>query len=101
MHRQTTRKQTIYRVSFFAVFAAVTAAFVIACGGGGEPTNQAAVQPRVESGDGAAAKDTSGRGGTLRIAMSAGNIPIPDQFVTEGGEGVRFVRVNIYDCLLN
>jgi peptide/nickel transport system substrate-binding protein len=33
--------------------------------------------------------------------MSAGNIPIPDQFVNEGGEGVRFVRVNIYDCLLN
>ena len=49
----------------------------------------------------AAEKDTSGHGGTLRIAMSAGNIPIPDQFVTEGGEGVRFVRVNVYDCLLN
>jgi hypothetical protein len=32
------------------------------------------VQPRTESGDVAAEKDTSGRGGTLRIAMSAGNI---------------------------
>ena len=63
--------------------------------------NQASAQPRAESGDVAAEKDTSGRGGTLRIAMSAGNIPIPDQFVTEGGEGVRFVRVNVYDCLLN
>src|ERR1043166_10130774 len=98
MHRQTTRKRTMYRLSILAVLAAVTAAFVIACSGGGEPTNQASVQPRAESGDVAAEKDTSGHGGTLRIAMSAGNIPIPDQFVTEGGEGVRFVRVNVYDC---
>ncbi|MEX2031512.1 MAG: ABC transporter substrate-binding protein, partial [Dehalococcoidia bacterium] len=44
--------------------------------------------------------DTSGSGGTLRIAMSAGNIPIPEQFQTEGGEGRRFVGVNLYDGLL-
>src|SRR3954471_14344955 len=50
-----------------------------------------------ESGDSAIANDTSGSGGTLRIAMTAGNIPIPDEFVTEGGEGVRFVGKNIYD----
>ncbi len=101
MHRKTAPKRTTHCLSLLLVLAAVIAAFVIACGGGGEPTNQASVQPRAESGDVAAEKDTSGRGGTLRIAMSAGNIPIPDQFVNEGGEGVRFVRVNIYDCLLN
>ena len=100
MHRQTAPKRTTHCLSLLLVLAAVIAAFVSACGGGGEPTNQASVQPRAESGDVAAEKDTSGRGGTLRIAMSAGNIPIPDQFVNEGGEGVRFVRVNIYDCLV-
>src|SRR5262245_30235475 len=57
-------------------------------------------QPRQESGDASAATDTSGTGGTLRIAMSAGNVPIPDQFLTEGGEGGRFVGKNIYDTLL-
>jgi len=50
---------------------------------------------------GEASADTGGSGGTLRIAMSAGNVPIPDQFTTEGGEGVRFVGVNVYDSLLN
>jgi peptide/nickel transport system substrate-binding protein len=101
MHRQTALQWTTYRLSILVVFAVVIAACVTACRGGDEPTNQASVQPRAESRDMAAEKDTSGRGGTLRIAMSAGNIPIPDQFVTEGGEGVRFVRVNLYDCLLN
>jgi peptide/nickel transport system substrate-binding protein len=101
MHRQTARQQTMYRLCLLVVLVVVSAACVSACRGGDEPTQQAAVQPRAESGDVAAEKDTSGRGGTLRIAMSAGNIPIPDQFVTEGGEGVRFVRVNLYDCLLN
>jgi hypothetical protein len=58
MHR-TTRKQTTYRLSILAVLAVVMAAFVSACSGGGEPTNQASVQPRAESGDVAAEKDTS------------------------------------------
>ena len=101
MHRKTAPQRTTHYLSLLLVLAAAIAAFVSACGGGGESTNQASVQPRTESGDVAAEKDTSGRGGTLRIAMSAGNVPIPDQFVNEGGEGVRFVRVNIYDCLLN
>ena len=101
MHRQTPLQWTTYRLCIRLVLAVVIAACIIACRGGDEPTNQASVQPRAESGDVAAEKDTSGRGGTLRIAMSAGNIPIPDQFVNEGGEGIRFVRVNIYDCLLH
>lgn len=32
--------------------------------------------------------------------MTAGNMPIPDQFVTERGEGRRFVGQNIYDQLV-
>ena len=27
-------------------------------------------------------------------------MPIPDQFITEGGEGKRFVGVNVYDTLV-
>jgi peptide/nickel transport system substrate-binding protein len=76
-----------------------------ACGGsssdsgsGGSPS--ASNVPPAEQGDQAAANDTSGSGGTLRIAMTAGNVPIPDQFVTEGGEGARFVGKNIYDQLI-
>src|SRR5262249_42886648 len=101
MHRQTAREWTMYRLTTLVGLGVISAACVSACRSSDEQTNQASVQPRAESGDVAAEKDTSGRGGTLRIAMSAGNIPIPDQFVTEGGEGVRFVRVNLYDCLLN
>ncbi|MEI7926863.1 MAG: ABC transporter substrate-binding protein, partial [Chloroflexota bacterium] len=56
--------------------------------------------PQAESGDTSAATDKSGKGGTLRIAMSAGNVPIPDQFLTEGGEGKRFVGSNVYDTIL-
>ena len=101
MYHQTARQRTTYRLSILLVLVVVITACVTACRGRDEPTNQTSAQPRAESGDVAAEQDTSGRGGTLRIAMSAGNIPIPDQFVTEGGEGVRFVRVNVYDCLLN
>ena len=102
MHRQTAQQRTTHHLSLLVVLTVVIVACASACsGGGGESTNKASTQPRAESSDVAAEKDTSGSGGTLRIAMSAGNIPIPDQFVTEGGEGVRFVRVNLYDCLLN
>ena len=66
-------------------------------GAGGSAADSGAT----EAGDAAAAADSSGSGGTLTIAMSAGNIPIPEQFQTEGGEGRRFVGVNVYDGLLN
>lgn len=41
----------------------------------------------------------NGTGGTLRIAMSAGNIPFPSTPPNEGYEGYRFVGNNIYDGL--
>ena len=78
--------------------AAITL-FSVACGSAKEETAPAG-KPQAESGDTSAATDKSGRGGTLRIAMSAGNVPIPDQFLTEGGEGKRFVGANVYDTLL-
>jgi len=73
---------------------------VAACGSAATPNAGPASQPQAESGDAKAATDASGKGGTLRIAMSAGNVPIPDQFLTEGGEGKRFVGANVYDTLL-
>src|SRR5437867_8485142 len=84
---------------------AIVVLVAMACGSSASnPADSAAkapaARPRSESGDAAAAADTSGRGGTLRIAMSAGNVPIPDQFLTEGGEGKRFVGANVYDTLL-
>ncbi|MEA2502829.1 MAG: peptide/nickel transport system substrate-binding protein [Actinomycetota bacterium] len=48
------------------------------------------------SGDTSAGGET---GGTLKIAMSAGNIPIPDVSPDQGAEGQRFVANNIYDSL--
>ncbi len=53
------------------------------------------------AGDEAAAKDRSGSGGTLTIAMSAGNIPYPNTPPNEGFEGRRFVGYQIYDGILN
>jgi peptide/nickel transport system substrate-binding protein len=98
-------KVSLFRGLTAGLIAAVMLV-VVACGSsdsgtpaaGGEGDGGGALS---EAGDATAATDQSGSGGTLRIAMSAGNIPIPDQFPTEGGEGRRFVGVNVYDALVN
>jgi peptide/nickel transport system substrate-binding protein len=51
------------------------------------------------AGDEAIAKDRGGSGGTLTIAMSAGNVPYPNTPPNEGGEGTRFVGLQLYDGL--
>ncbi|MEZ4552799.1 MAG: ABC transporter substrate-binding protein [Dehalococcoidia bacterium] len=81
--------------------ATVIGLLLLACGASDTGEGGAGGAAQSESGDATAATDQSGSGGTLRIAMSAGNIPIPDQFPTEGGEGRRFVGVNVYDALVN
>lgn len=43
----------------------------------------------------------AGGGGTLIVAMTAGNLPVPDTVPTEGAEGRRFVGHQIYDGLVN
>lgn len=40
-------------------------------------------------------------GGVLKIAMSAGNVPIPDVACDQGAEGIRFVCNNLYDQLVH
>jgi peptide/nickel transport system substrate-binding protein len=66
----------------------------------GKPSSNVAMGPAL-AGDEAIAKDRSGSGGTLTIAMSAGNIPYPNTPPNEGFEGRRFVGYQIYDGILN
>ncbi|MFN8524673.1 MAG: ABC transporter substrate-binding protein [Chloroflexota bacterium] len=53
------------------------------------------------AGDAAIARDRGGSGGTLTIAMSAGNVPYPNTPPNEGFEGRRFVGYQIYDGIAN
>jgi peptide/nickel transport system substrate-binding protein len=62
-----------------------------ACSGG--KTSETTLKASTDSGE-------NGRGGTLTIAMTASNLPVPDTFQTEGGEGRRFVGYQIYDGLV-
>lgn len=70
---------------------------VAACGG--DSPNTAAAQGT--SSDSTGDASGSGEGGTLIVAMTATNIPGLDtiQFQTEGGEGGRFVGVQLWDGL--
>ena len=88
-----------WRRAWPVLLALVALLAISACGGSDDEDSSSGAAS--EGGSGSAASEGSGSGGTLRIAMSAGNIPIPDQFLTEGGEGIRFVGVNVYDGLLN
>jgi peptide/nickel transport system substrate-binding protein len=68
---------------------------------GAKPSaNPIAMGPQI-AGIEAIAKDRSGSGGTLTIAMSAGNVPYPNTPPNEGFEGRRFVGYQIYDGILN
>ncbi|MEI6137192.1 MAG: ABC transporter substrate-binding protein, partial [Chloroflexota bacterium] len=89
------------RIRYLAPLAlAVLAVMSAACASSKTASTTTAGGSQAESGDSKAATDANGKGGTLRVAMTAGNIPIPDQFLTEGGEGKRFVGSNVYDTLL-
>jgi peptide/nickel transport system substrate-binding protein len=74
-----------------AAAAAGLALTLTACGGGGSPA--------ADAGSGSPSAD--GEGGTLVIGMTASNIPGLDtvQPQGEGGEGTRFVGLQLYDGL--
>jgi peptide/nickel transport system substrate-binding protein len=77
---------------------------LLVAGGGGkkvEATGGQAILPGASKGLDEAARDQSGRGGTLIIGMSAGNIPYPNTPPNEGFEGRRWVGYQIYDGLAN
>lgn len=75
--------------------AVASALLATACGGGDTPGTAAQAQ------GGEAADGGSGEGGTLIVGMTATNIPGLDtiQFQSEGGEGGRFVGVQLWDGL--
>jgi peptide/nickel transport system substrate-binding protein len=45
--------------------------------------------------------DAQGRGGVLRIGMTASDIPYTGGQPDQGGEGLRFVGYQMYDALIN
>jgi peptide/nickel transport system substrate-binding protein len=79
------------RASALALTVSLLAA---ACGGGGGSSGGS-------GGAASAGATAAGSGGTLVIGMTATNIPGLDtiQFQSEGGEGGRFVGVQLYDGL--
>src|SRR3954452_19043948 len=83
--------------------AAVSAvALVAACGPASSPPPSSSASGETSTSSGAAAapgQQSRTSGGELIVAMSAGNIPIPNTPTTEGGEGSRFVGLNIYNAL--
>jgi peptide/nickel transport system substrate-binding protein len=85
-------------LSLVVLFAAVIAA----CGSSDStstPTAPGATSaPGGNGGDPTAAPE--GAGGTLRIGMTAGNVPFPNTPPNEGFEGRRFVGKQIYDGAL-
>lgn len=75
------------------------AGFLLAACGSSEETGS----PEDASGTSASSTDgpdIEGSGGTLRIGMTASNVPIPNTPADNGGEGRRFVGLQIYDALV-
>ncbi len=87
-----------------ALAGVLVALALVACGSGTATTGGSATAGAASGATGAASSatpDTSGSGGTLRIGMTAGNIPIPNTPPDQGYEGRRFVGNQIYDALFN
>ncbi len=70
-----------------------------ACGSTDTPASTKPAAATSSSAAGDPSLDRGGSGGTLTIAMSAGNIPYPNTPPNEGFEGRRFVGYQIYDGL--
>jgi peptide/nickel transport system substrate-binding protein len=103
-------RRRAHRRGFTAAVAGVLLV-AAACGSGGDPSGSGAAASAGSPGSATAGAPPAGlgvlktndpqdgSGGTLRIAMSAGNIPWPATPPSEGYEGYRFVGNNIYDGL--
>jgi len=96
------RRRRLMQLGGAGIGVASAAWLAAACGGDSSEPSTAGEQtalPGSSKGSDAAATDTSGSGGTLTIAMSAGNVPYPNTPPSEGGEGYRFVGYQVYDAL--
>lgn len=93
-------RRPLFRTIARTGLGAGAAAFLAACGdsSGGSSGSGPAVAPP-EGGINTRSLTGTGTGGTLRIGMSAANIPIPNTPPSEGGEGTRFVGTQIYEGL--
>src|ERR1700716_656036 len=89
MSRDRARRPIFSRRARSAVFWEVTALIPVA----------AMTSACMGVAGGAPSDGRNGVGGTLRIAMSASNIPFPATPPDQGYEGYRFVGNNIYDGL--
>ncbi|HET7737289.1 MAG TPA: ABC transporter substrate-binding protein [Tepidiformaceae bacterium] len=97
------RSTVLIRPHWMMLVIALLAMVAMACGSSDDDAGgdgELDIKPTVVQ-DEAAVIDDSGTGGTLRIGMSAANVPIPNTPATEGGEGGRFVGFQVYDGLLN
>jgi peptide/nickel transport system substrate-binding protein len=86
----------ILRVLALLSCVAVVAA---ACGGAGASSQGNSSVGGSSAGQASGTGSGTGTGGTLTIAMSAGDIPRPSVSPDQGYEGYRFVGNNIYDAL--
>ncbi len=92
------RRRRLLRAGALGAGSAV-AAWLAACRGTTSSESGQVSVATTSKGADAAAGDTSGSGGVLTVAMSAGNVPYPNTPPSEGGEGFRFVGFQIYDGL--
>ena len=109
--QQTLEQRSIgkrVRFGFLAwVLAAFAGAVLVACGSSDEPSSGGSTATS-ESSSGTAVSAAGeggtttgeGSGGTLRIGMTASNVPIPNTPADNGGEGRRFVGLQVYDALV-
>jgi peptide/nickel transport system substrate-binding protein len=88
-----------YRRAPVALLALTSAVALMACGSSESTGGSAGTSTPATSNASTAPVDTSGSGGTLRIGLTAGNIPFPNTPPNEGFEGRRFVGYQIYDGL--
>jgi peptide/nickel transport system substrate-binding protein len=107
-----TTRRSFLRTAAIIGFGALGTSLLAACRPAAPREKPTTGTDRAESKSPSAAKRTAataavnthaltgtGSGGTLRIGMSASNVPIPDTPPTEGGEGRRFVGTQIYEGL--
>ena len=59
-----------------------------------------AALPAVLPWDMAMAQAPAGKGGTLRIGMTAAAVPLPNGQTDQGGEGQRFMAYTVFDSLV-
>lgn len=90
-----------FRGVSLALLTFISAMVLMACGSSDETVSgdSATATLPVGSNASSAPVDTSGTGGTLRIGLTAGNLPFPNTPPNEGFEGRRFVGYQIYDAL--